>query len=376
MNQRQRGALVLPALLLLMAAAPGAAQEYRRRLFKPQDTFFYFQAALHAGYDTARPGEDAWGLASRGPLSQVSFEWLVKDETLMQRGWTPEVSPAAWNVKFALELRPQSGEPERAEMGFRLLDTWVQLATKWDRTNVAFGHRSIPYGHNPRIDTDLSFLPNQSGADLGFGTDTGIFVRTPLSEWADLELSATAGGTLSGFLATVRSEDGDLEVNGDLKYRDSWLVTARVGSPTFKPHEVGVFAAVGDLHASKGELTRIARLGADWVVKHRETWRVVNQVAVGENRKAGVEFPVYNLLNSLEWFTGPRLRLGVTNTVRYEELEAAEDTLRGTLFGMVSVLLTRDARLRVHPYVEYLDDTGECDEGVLLQVCTGCGLKK
>ncbi len=365
---------LLVALVLL--AVPAAGQEYRRRLAKPDDSFFYLQTALAGGYDSARP-DDEWGIAGRGPATQVSFEWFVKDESQMQRGYTPAVSPAAWNAKFALEARPQSGDPSQTDVGLRLLDTWVQLGTKWDRTSLALGHRSIPYGHNPRIDTDLSFLPNQAGADLGFGTDTGLFFRTPLSPRLDLELSATAGGTLSGLPVVLhQQEDDDWSLDGDLHYRDTWLVTGRVGSPTFRRQELGLFAALGDLHAGTGPSTEVRRLGVDWLVKHRESWRVVNQVALGENRKAGVDFPVYNLLNGVEWFTGPRLRLGVTNTLRLEDLDTGADPLRGTLFGMVSILLARDARFRIHPFVEYLDETGERDEGLLLQVCTGCGLKR
>ncbi|WP_457651415.1 hypothetical protein [Rhodocaloribacter sp.] len=378
MKTLNKVALLVMLFAGMLQARPAQAQAFKTRLYKPDHTFFYYQLNFHSGFDAREPGS-GYGLATRGPRTQVSFEWFVKDERRIQRGYTRLLTPNAWNVKFALEMMPQSGGFRDMKVGFRLLDTWINVSTKWDRTSLRIGHKSLPYGHNPRIDGTMSFLPNQAGLDLGFGRDTGLFFKTPLSERLDLELAATAGGFLSGTPFYVQWTGEGAQFDTKLNYRGSWLGSVRVGTPTFKDNEYGLFAVAGTLHNFDRPMVRVARIGGEWVVKRKEMWKMVNQVAVGTNYLSEFgSWGVVNVLNSMEVFYNRKLRLGMTHALHLEgdRGNTGVRPFKGTVYGTVSYVLYRDARFRINPYFEYNDNMGQRDAGVLFQVCVGCGLRK
>ncbi len=364
---------------MLSLATGATAQDWKTRLERPDQSFFYYQLNASGGYDTREPG-DSWGLADRGAPTQLTLEWFSKDGHAIQRGYTSWIAPSAWNVKLGFELDPAEREGGEPNYNLRLLDTWVRFDTRWDRTSFFLGNRSLPYGHNPRLDSEFTFLPNQAPVDLGFGRDLGFFFTTPVGPRLDLELAATAGGFLAGpAVAAVHEPGSGYEVDDRVDYRGSWLVTTRLGRPTFEAREIGVFAVAGKTHAATGPLTEVARLGADWVVKRGEDWTAVQQVSVGRNRGDRLgDRDVFNLLNNVEVFLGPRWRIGATHTWRREDLDAqgAGDREIGTLFGSISFALGRDARVRLNPFAEYRDSTGKRDSGALVQLCVGCGWRK
>ena len=345
---------------------PLIAQDTTIRLVKPENVFFYPQLNLQAGYDSNEPG-DGWGFADRGSRTQLALEWFVKDEERLQRGYTRLIEPIAWNVKFALELDPEEDDAQDLEPRIRPFDTWVQLDTKWDRTSIWLGQRSIPYGHNPRLDPSHTFLPNQADLDLSFGRDTGVFAKTPWSREFDLEIAVTAG-------------------KGDTwDYHGGWLVTARIGRPTFVPNEWGLFAVAGKIQRTSGArttnrtLTDIARVGVDLVHKHDESWKLVNQVSVGSEHGGGTQDRLlFNLLDTFEWYAKPGLTIGVTHALRHDKLQQtpSDGRTKGSLFGSISVAINRDVRLRINPFLTYHDSTGTRDSGAFIQLCFGCGLIK
>jgi len=379
-NQPSRKAIVRWAASLLIAgwaALPVIASDWDTVLVRPDQEFVFYQFNLAAGYDSAEP--DNGGLADRGPRTQLNIEWFAKDKGRIQRGYTRLAEPSQWNLKIGLEVNPAEQEGEDPSLDLRLFDAWVRFDTKWDRTSFWLGHRSIPFGHNPRLDPGLSPLPNQASLDLGFGRDTGVFFKTPVAARLDLDLAVTAGGLLSGPLVSAGDQDGSFEVEDRISYNDTWLVTARLGRPHFERVESGVFAAVGSVQRGQDNSVEVSRLGFDWVVKHREDWHMVHQISGGENDGDGQgKRWVGNLLNSFELFLGPRWRLGLTHSFQMEDLVVASGSRKetGVVFGSVSYALTRNARLRLNPFVEYRDTAGERDTGVNLQLCFGCGWRK
>jgi hypothetical protein len=364
----------------VVVAGPAFAQDLRTRLVKPDQRFFFYQINLAGGYDTREPN-DHWGGADRGAPTQFALEWFGKSEAGIQRGFTPLVAPGTWGIKLAVEVDPAESSGRDPNYNLRLLDTFLRFDTKWDRTSFTVGHRGIPYGRNPRLDTELVFLPNQAPTDLGFGRDTGVFFQTPVSAFADLEVAVTAGGTLAGPLVVAQQDaEGDYDTEDRIDYRDSWLVTARVARPAFNRQEFGVFALTGETHTATGPLPEVSRVGVDWTVKGREDWTVTHQVSFGETDgdRPGKR-QVVNLLQNAEMYLGSRWRVGVTHTYREENFDRVGVATRevGTLFGSVSYALTRDVRLRVNPFVEYHDSApGRHENGVLFQVCFGCGWRK
>ena len=354
------------AVFIFLFIPVSFAQESSIRLEKPRNIFFYPQLNLQGGYDTREPGSH-WGLADRGARTQLVLEWFVKDKAHQQRGFTQWIEPTSWNLKFAVEIDPQEDNQDQFNIQMRLLDTWVKLATKWDRTHLWLGHKSIPYGHNPKLDPSHAFMPNQSELDLSFGRDTGLFLKTPVSQELDLEFSATLG-------------------KGDTwDHYGGWLLTGRVGSPTFKPNEFGMFALTGKIQNTRGtintdgNLTSVYRVGADWIHKHRELWKATNQVSVGDNKphESGDRF-VLGIYNSLEWYLHPKWTAGITHNLRYENLYGSDSSRQttGALLGTISYTIGRDTRFRVNPFFEYQTPSDGHHSGVLFQLCFGCGLTR
>ncbi len=365
MNQQPTGVLTLLAALCA-ATFSVQAQDKSVLLEKPQKVFWYPQLNLAGGYDTAEPG-DGWGLADKGSRSQVALEVFSKLEERIQRGYTPSISPVSWAIKLGVELDPDEDDASDVTPRLRMYDTWLKFDTKWDRTSIWVGHKSIPYGHNPRLDPSHSFLPNQAGLDICFGRDTGLFLKTPTSAGTDLEMSVTAG-------------------KGDTwDYHGGWLVTGRWGTPTYAADEIGIFALGGEIQGVSGarttsqELTGISRIGADWVHKSGEVWKAVNQVSVGADQDGPMgDRLVGNLLNSLEWFVSPQWSVGGTHALLHEKPQEGPNSsvTQGRLFGSLSYATTRNSRLRLNAYADYYDTDDDNDFGVFLQFCWGCGLTK
>jgi hypothetical protein len=290
-----------------------------------------------------------------------------KAETRLQRGYTRTIEPLAWSVKWALELDPDEQGVSDSVLRPRLYDSWLELDTKWDRTSLWVGHKQIPYGHNPRVDPNHSFLPNQAALDLSFGRDTGLFFLTPVTSTVDVEMSLTAG-------------------KGDTwDYHGGWLFTARLGSPTFEASEIGVFSLIGSIQGTNGsvttngDLTDVVRLGSDWVYKVKEQARLVNQISIGANRGGGAEdLVVGNMLNSVEWFVRSRMTIGLTHAFTIKDFDGStlETETRGIVMGSLSLAVGRDVRFRMNPFAEYRNSKGKEEWGVLFQFCYGCGLTK
>ena len=277
---------------------------------------------------------------------------------------------------------PLSGD---RNMGLRLrfLDTWIKFDTKWDRTKFYIGSRNLPYGHNPKLDGNLSFLPNLTSFDLGISRDIGFFFKTPVSENLDIEFALSAGGWLIGTPVAIEVATIGFDFDKNLKYEGNWLGTFRLGTPTFKDSEIGVSLLGGRLHRNKekGTVTRVARLGVDWIKKESEMWKMVNQISVGIDKpKKEPIYGIYSMLNSFEYFINNRFRVGPTNIVKQEqiELENGKHKRKGTLFLTLGYAFTRNrnVRFRINPFVEYFDTQDKTTGGLLFQFCTGCGLWK
>ncbi len=354
------------ALLSAMAGTPAAAQEKEIRLEKPAHVFYYPQVNVQWGFDQAEPG-DHWGLADRGSRTDLSFEVFAKDATRLLLDYTKLLRAESYNAKLALEFDPEEDDANDIEPRLRLYDTWMKLDTRWDRTSVTVGHKTIPYGHNPRLDPGSSFLTTGANVDLTFGRDTGAFFQTPASGELDWELSLTGG-------------------KGDTwDYHGGWLVTSRLGRPTYARDELGLSLVAGEIQRTSGTrttnrtLTEVVRGAVDWVHKRGEWGSFANQVAFGRNREGDTqERLVVQLVNTIEAFPMSRFSVGMTHALTYEKLQEDpnESRTRGVFLWTFSYELTRDVRIRVNPFAEYNDTGSNPAEGVLFQVCWGCGLTK
>jgi len=357
------------SLILLLTTLPCAfAQEFSLRKEKPDNVFFYHQWNLHGGYHL-NDSKRRWQLADDvGAKTQATFEWYGKDQKTDQIGYTKLIRPKSWNVKFGIETDPEKTDKDTINAKVRLYGTGIKLHTKWDRTFLWLANKSIPYGHNPALDPHFGFLPNQSSEDIGISRDPGLFLQTPVNKDIDFSFALTLG-------------KGDPYIKFDREkgephyfdYDGTWLLTSRLGSPSFKTSELGVTALAGKIH--EGDL-RLWRLGADWVYKFAEKAKMVHQLSGGKNRFQVQDVTVYNLLNNFEWFFASQWTLGMTHVLRHESPEHGDIHREGKLYATLSYALNRQTRLRLNTFTEYEDTLGDTDKSVLLQLCYGCGLVK
>lgn len=353
-------------VLLFLFAHSAFAVEYSVRKVKPDNVFFYHQWNLQGGYDSSDP-DSGWGLADQyGARTQATFEWLVKRQKPTQIGYTKFMSLKSFNFKFGLEVDPDNLKRDVLHTRLRLYGAGLKFHTKWDRTSLWLANKAIPYGHNPDLDPNFGFLPNQSSLDIGISRDPGVFFQMPLSVDWDLNVAATIGK--GDPYVTSEKEDADY-----FEYDDTWLVSSRIGSPGFKVSEVGFTALAGTVDDGNMDLWR---LGSDWAYKFAEKAKTVHQVSGGINTFHDGDVVVYNLLNNVEWFFASKWTLGVTHAARYESPDKGDSSFVGKVFGTLSYAMTRNSRLRLNTVAEYDDTVGDTDESVLLQLCYGCGLIK
>ncbi len=261
---------------------------------KQQTTFFYTQVNLHGGYinDNQKGRLD---FTNQSPDNQIAFRLFSKNQNLLQKGYIKTFNLASYNIRvsFPFQKSVDSQGYDQAKVSFKLLDTWLKFDTKWDRTSFWIGNRSIPYGHNPKLDPVSTFMTNITKMDIGFVQDLGFFVKTPLSNNLDLELSLTSGGFLNRPIAVVDNIINDNPLTddntnlsfSDYKYEDTWLITSRIGTPTFKKNEFGIILTSGKVKNTENpnELAQINRIGGDWIYKYYEKFKWSNQFVLGDN---------------------------------------------------------------------------------------------
>ena len=165
---------------------------------KQQTKFFYLQLNLHGGYMSDING-GRWDVANRSPNNQLAFQYFAKNKRNLQKGYVKYISLASSKLRFSIPFSKTVNSLGVRESNFKIkmLDTWLKFNTKYDRTSIWIGNKSIPYGHNPKLDPVSSFMTNLIQMDIGFGQDVGIFFKTPIAKQIDLELSITSGGLLN-----------------------------------------------------------------------------------------------------------------------------------------------------------------------------------
>ena len=145
---------------------------------KQQTTFLYAQLNLHGGYMHNINGGN-WGVASRSPQNQIALQLFSKNKKALQKGYIEKFSLVSYKARVSLvyDKNVNSQGYEQSIFHFKLLDTWLKCGTKWDRTALWVGNKSIPYCHNPKLDPVFSFMTNVIKMELGFQQDLGVFFK-------------------------------------------------------------------------------------------------------------------------------------------------------------------------------------------------------
>lgn len=376
-----RALVIISALLCFSATAQESI-----KLEQQQTTFFYTQLNLHGGFVNDVNGQ-GWDFSPRAPHNQLTFQVFNKSQRRMQKGYIKLISYEASRVRTSVTYDQyiDGFGQENMKFEFKLRDTWVRFGTKWDRTKIWIGNKGIPYGHNPKIDPTVSFSTNIVKMDLGFAQDLGIFIRTPISQFIDLELSVTSGGLLNRPLVVcdnILDHSVQKNTNPEVRfsnypYANTWLIMSRIGTPTFRRAELGAMLLTGRISNTfiPNDHVNMFRVGADWVYKHNESFKFSSLLTAGmsESDTEG-EFATINLQAALDVFLAGRFVL--TGAYALNHAQQIDDVTYHTnrnFLGSFGYTFNPHTRLRINVYDTKVLELDEHQWGVLLQFVTGFG---
>ena len=379
------------ALLALLVCSGSVRAQKNIKAEKQKTVFAYAQLNLHGGW---MGGSDdyRWDLANHGPANQVAVQLYGKNQRQLQKGFTRFISLNSWKVKVSTAFsKGYSDGSHTGSLQLKLHDIWLKLNTRWDRTSIKIGKSGLPYGHNPKFDPVSSFMGNVLKNDLGMTQDLGVFFSTPLSRNLDLQMAVTSGGWLNdplmsyGNLLSRYNETSTTPVVTpiDLSFKGTWLITGRIGSPSFKKNEFGGLAAFGYLPSNfiTNDMMYLNHIGAEWIFKYNERLKVGNQVTGGyaESRLQG-GFYSMGFQTNIDLFLISRLIISFSNSVNLKEpvtVPSSETTgtggkLNGNLSASITYAVTPHTRIRLNHYCGY-SNQGAPDQGIYLQLVTGFG---
>lgn len=196
---------------------------------EPGRSFLYKELVASGFYSSA--GEDRFDLSPRPPGSYFGLDWVATYDTHGATGL------AAVNLHPRLLWDP-------AESRFRLApqDFWWKLQLGGnDRLSLRLGQFVLPYGVHPILSPRQMFLLSVEATDLGLKWDWGLALKGPAGAW-DWEVAATLGTGES--LRSPHLFQGD--------DRESYLVTGRIGTPTYWELQYGFSFLYGRLPVLAG----------------------------------------------------------------------------------------------------------------------------
>lgn len=368
-------------IILALFFANAASAQNAMKSEKQSTKFFYTQFNLNGGFMLDEENSK-FQFSESSPYSNINFTFKSKSQRLLQKGYTKFLDVSDFKASFAFVYKDLTDDTglSTPQVGIQVRDLWVKVNTKWDRTSLKIGNFTLPYGHTPRIDLDNSFVPTLAGQDLGFSRDFGVLFKTPLTSNLDLEASLTMGGSLPSTLMTY-----DFETNSEnpsdnftyasFDYNNNWLATVRVGNPVFNKNEFGYFVSLGKVNGTSetDEQSYIYRLGGDWTYKHREQFKITNQLVTGytktESGSAGI-----NVLqkSEVEYFLMRKFVLSLSNTLQYDDYTGTS-SFKGTAVAGIGYAINPHTRLKINAYSKYNMTENSNQPGVFLQFVTGLG---
>ncbi|MFT4602210.1 MAG: hypothetical protein ACI857_002396 [Arenicella sp.] len=355
------------------------------KLEKQQTTFFYTQLNLHGGFINDVNGA-RWDVTNRGPQNQLAFQLLSKNRKTLQKGYIRTLRPSAYSLRFSVVFDKTINALGQREADFKLklLNTWVKFDTKWDRTSFWFGNRSIPFGHNPKLDPVSSFMTNLIKMDIGFVQDLGFFMKTPLNSKFDLELSVTSGGLLNKPLLICDNliNDSLQSIQPKFKlvnyqYENTWLITSRIGNQSFKKNEFGFIGVSGRIFNTlvPDDRVYINRIGADWVFKYHEKIRFGNQATIGTSHsETEGAFATMNYQGNADYYLLNKLILSTSFACNYHDsFNSQLYHFNFTNANSITYAFSPHTRFRINHFYTKIREMNEVQWGILFQFTTGFG---
>lgn len=201
-------------------------------------SFLYKELVASGYYSDA--GESRFDLSPRPPGSYVGVDWVAtySSTAAINERFFPD-----WLRLAAVNLHPRLlWDPAENRLRLAPQDFWwkLQLGGK-DRLSLRVGQFVLPYGVNPILSPRQMFILPVEATDLGLKWDWGLALKGPAGAY-DWEIAATLG-TGESLRSPRLFQDHD---------RASYLVTGRIGTPTYWELQYGFSFLYGELPVLAG----------------------------------------------------------------------------------------------------------------------------
>lgn len=213
-------------------------------LFKEAVLSGFYSSQGVRGLPAGDMSKDHWGFSPRPPGSYIGLDYV---QTFTASSAINKILPE-WFPMATLDLHPRVVyDPMEKEHGldpykFAPQDFWFRFTPgNVDRLQLRVGEFVIPYGMNPVMAPRQTGILPVEAIDLGLKWDWGIDLKGPIGAF-DWELAATTG-TGEGLNMPRLFDDKD---------HQSYLVTGRMGSPTYWDFQNGLSFLYGDLPTIMG----------------------------------------------------------------------------------------------------------------------------
>jgi hypothetical protein len=215
-------------------------------------------------------------------LGQLEFTTMDLNPHI-EVDFNPPLDPQPSNAS-SLELNRTSvdvnsaNNQNKVRVKLVLYDFWLRFEPAGlERTTIRVGHFDIPYGVNPVMAPrgGVFVMPPEID-DIGFKKDWGAVWKAPLGHY-DYELALTTGTGLG--LHTPRLNNSS---------KTSFLVTGRVGAPTYWDFQYGLSGLLGKIpqvmadEYINGNSMSQWRIGIDGFYKLQEHTIFMSQVGYGQ----------------------------------------------------------------------------------------------
>ncbi|MFQ5709828.1 MAG: hypothetical protein ACE5HO_20430 [bacterium] len=277
----------LPRLNFREAPGEAAGQENTGRVFFFKEVvlsaFYSFDGV--SGLPPSDLTKDHFEISPRPPGNYIGLDYV---KTFTSSSLANKVLPD-WLPLTAMNLHPRlvydrmerNGGLDRIKVAPQ--DFWLRFNPGGlDRLNLRVGQFVIPYGVNPILAPRQQFLLPVEATDLGLKWDWGLDLKGPAGEY-DWEIAMTIGSG-EGVHAPR------LLTNSD---RRRYLITGRIGAPTYWDFQQGLSFLYGDLPVIMGPtiFSDVAisrwRIGYDAFYKYGTYLMLGGQLAYGQDGFAG-----------------------------------------------------------------------------------------